>query len=294
MTRYLVACPPDQTAGEAIALGRLLATGADVTLDVCTVSPGTWPFRSKASVDAEYIAFTEQRAAAVLEQARKELGDLPAEYVVLHERRSAATTILARAEEAGDELVVLSSTRRRPGRISIGSTADAIMHRSSVPVAIAPEGYAPPEGATVDRVTVGVAGSKGEQEALSLATRLARERGIPLRVATVLVIDQDAMLPVVGFGPDMTIWTEWRAELDALHAEILERLPPDVEGSSAITQGYSWGEALDDLQPLAGELFVIGGSGQGLVRQVFLGTHSGKIVRNAAMPVVVVPTSGEA
>ncbi|HSK28268.1 MAG TPA: universal stress protein [Jiangellales bacterium] len=293
MTRYLVACPPDETTREVLALGRQLSVAAYVHHDVVTVAPGPWAFRSKASVDAEYVAFVEQRAAGVLERARKELGDVPAEYTVLHEHRSVATTLISRAEATAAEMVLIGSSRRRPGRISVGSTADALLHRSGVPVATAPEGYSPPPGTALSRVTVGVSGSKGEQDAMSLAARLVRERGIPLRVATTLVVDRDAALPVVGFGPDMAIWTEWHAELRTLHAELLEGLPPDVQGTSIITQGDSWAAAIDALDPLDGEMMIIGCSGQGLMRHVFLGTHSGKIVRNAGLPVVVVPPAAQ-
>jgi nucleotide-binding universal stress UspA family protein len=295
VTRYLVAVPAGESGSDVLALAAAAQEGIAAELDVVTVVPAPWEFRSKASVDAEFVAFTEQRAAETLARARERLGpDRPGVgYTVLHERRSVATTLLDRADETAADAVLLGSSRGPKGRLSLGSTTNSLLHRSPVPLVLAPEGYDPPAGTRVSRVTVGVSGASGQQAAVDLAVKIAADHDVPLRIATVQVMDADMAIPVVGFDTERVVDDEWTEELRALHRTVLAGLPSGLTAGSVITRGTTWAEALDALDPLPGELLVIGSSGQRLLRQVFLGTHGSKIIRNAGVPVVVVPAEGE-
>lgn len=293
MRRYVVAVTAEASAAEVLALARVEHTRNDPVLDVVTVIPAGWPFRSKASVDAEFVAFHTERAAATLDHARQLLADIPsAEFHVVHEHGSAADSLLRYVEETGADAIVLGSPRGRPGRFNMGSTTNILLHGSPIPVALAPEGYAPPPGTELSRVTIGVSGGPGQEGALALGVDIAREGEVPLRLATVQVMDSDMAIPVVGFDAERIVDAEWKTNLEELHREILAGLPPELSASSVVTKGETWEAALDALEPEDGEVLVIGCSGHGRLRQVFLGTYSGKIVRSAGLPVVIAPARG--
>ena len=278
-----------ESAAEVLALARVEQTVGEPTLDVVTVIPSAWPFRSKARVDAEFIAFHESRAAETLGQAQKALSDVPnVEYHVLRERGSIPNTLLHHVRESGADLLVVGSPRGHPGRFTLGSTADALLHRAPIPVLLAPEGYAPSVGTALSRLTVGVSGAPSQREALDLALRICQAGGVPLRLATFLVSDAAMAIPVVGFDAERVVDFEWKSDLEALHREISSGLPDEVTATSVVTTGDTWASAIDALAPIEGEILVIGCSGY-LLRHVFLGTHSSKIVRNASLPVLVAP-----
>lgn len=290
--RVVVAVSADQaSASEVLALARVEHSVGDPVLDVVTVIPAAWPFRSKARVDAEFIEFHESRATATLEQARTALGDLPdAEFHVLREEGSVATTLLHHVQQVDGDLLVLGSPRGHPGRFSMGSTADALLHRSPVPLLLAPEGYSPAPGTELRRVTVGVSGGPGQPSALALGLRIAKTGGVPLRLATFQVSDAAMAIPVVGFDAERVVDTEWKADLEELHRELIDELPTEPPVESIVTTGETWEVAIDALDAVDGEILVIGCSGH-LLRHVFLGTHSNKIIRSASLPVLVAPVA---
>jgi nucleotide-binding universal stress UspA family protein len=290
VSRYLVSVPAGESASDVLALAAVTQAGTDGVLEVVTVVPTPWQFRSKASLDADHQALVEQRAAQTLDEARERLGEERVEYGVLHERRSVATTLLDRAAETKADALLLGSSRGgTKGRLALGSTTNSLMHRASLPLVLAPRGYDAPPGTRLSRVTVGISGAAGQGSAVDVAVRTAVEHHVPLRLATVQVLDADMAIPVVGFDAERVVDQEWTDELRALHRSVLDRLPAGLEATSVITRGPTWAKALEALDPLPGELLVIGSSGQGKLRQVFLGTHSTKIIRNATLPVVVAP-----
>jgi nucleotide-binding universal stress UspA family protein len=86
---------------------------------------------------------------------------------------------------------------------------------------------------------------------------------------------------------------EWMETLRATVREALEqvkeldRQPPEIE--TVIGRGESWGEALEDVEWVDGDVLVIGSSALGPLAQVFLGSRATKVVRHSPVPVVVVP-----
>lgn len=212
---------------------------------------------------------------------------------MLHEHGSVAETLLEHATQTDADALIVGSPHGTPGRFSLGSTANVLLHRSPIPVGMAPEGYDPPPGTRLSRVSVGISGGPSERSALQLGATLARADGVPLRLVTLQVSDAGMAIPVVGFDTEGIVDTEWKADLEAMHHTVLESLPDDVEATSVVTRRPTWHDALDALEPLDGELLVIGGSPHSLLRHVFLGTHGNKIVRASSMPVIVAPAGSE-
>jgi nucleotide-binding universal stress UspA family protein len=122
-----------------------------------------------------------ERAIAVAEGGRRALGNGRAERMVVP-ATSAAEGLLHVAAAAHADLVVVGSARGAlPGRLLRGSTADRLLARRSVSVAIAPSGYGRHRGA-VRVVGVVVDGTPPSRLAVRTAGAIARAGGAAVRV----------------------------------------------------------------------------------------------------------------
>lgn len=61
---------------------------------------------------------------------------------------------------------------------------------------------------------------------------------------------------------------------------------------SAVVDGHGWADALDRVGLGAGDLLMVGSSTSGVVSRVLLGCTATGIVRNAAVPVILLPRAG--
>ena len=88
------------------------------------------------------------------------------------------------AADRGAGLLVVGSTHRGViGRIALGSTADRLLHGATLPVAVAPLGFAE-RMRGIDRVGVAFIDSEEGHEALRAAAALATACGAELYAAT--------------------------------------------------------------------------------------------------------------
>jgi nucleotide-binding universal stress UspA family protein len=56
-----------------------------------------------------------------------------------------------------------------------------------------------------------------------------------------------------------------------------------------VVTGHSWQEALEKADWQDGDILALGTSPRGDIRRVFLGSRSGKIIRESLAPVLVLP-----
>src|SRR5215218_8629319 len=177
-------------------------------------------------------------------------------------------------------------------------------------------------------IVVGVDGTGSGQDAVALATRLARATGDPLIVACVYPEGRRASLdaaevrgpaakaleaaselaeeagaeyrtvpsssPARGLAElaeEETVPIEVRKEYQEALDRALAGLPEEVRATGELL----YGEVVDELS-VVGErgvdLLVCGSRGYGPVRRVLLGTVSAAVVRQASVPVLVVPRGG--
>jgi len=80
---------------------------------------------------------SEQRASRLFEEARERAGDRAGDLVTDHETGAPARTIVDYAEAEGvDHIVIGSHGRSGVSRVLLGSVAEAVARRASVPVTI--------------------------------------------------------------------------------------------------------------------------------------------------------------
>ncbi|WP_157244620.1 universal stress protein [Nonomuraea typhae] len=266
---------------DGLALAVLLARQAGARLTVATVQPPTWHTPGPAKADeSAWRAYLREQAESTLEQARELAGE-SAEYVVHSHKGSGRGLVeLARKREA-DVVVIGSAPSGSKGRISLGSTADQLLHASSVPVLLAPKGWAEEPPPEFERLTVAYRRGPGCDHAVGEAARAAALLDVPLRLVTlVLSTGRKAQIEL-----DMIERLRDHAAADLKAAARGQRRRVEVEVE--VLEGRSVAQALRTTSWRPGEFIVCASSSSGPLRRVFLGDTSIKIVKAATRPVMI-------
>jgi nucleotide-binding universal stress UspA family protein len=276
---------------DAIALGLVLARATRAVPLVTVVHPQEYPI-GVGRVDAEWVAFLHEQAEQLLGRARRLVGEeagaefrevaAPSESRGLHD--------LAEQEQA--ELVVVGSSHRGPiGRTYPGSTGDRLLQGSACPVAVAPRGLreSPPE--RLARIAVAYLDTPEAGQALAAAVALAERVGAGLRLVSVMPRPADTYLPVVGRDAEEAFVATSREVFQRALDDALARVGGRVEAEGRLLEG----EAVDTLATLDrrdADLLVCGSRAYGPLRRVLLGGVSSRLLRRSALPLLVVPRSG--
>jgi nucleotide-binding universal stress UspA family protein len=129
-------------------------------------------------------------------------------------------------------------------------------------------------------------------EAVRYAADLAARASLPLTLYSVVSVHANWFVPEVVRPEEETIPVEVRKEYQEALDRALAELPAGVQATGELL----YGEVVDELS-VVGErgvdLLVCGSRGYGPVRRVLLGTVSAALVRQASVPVLVVPRRGE-
>jgi nucleotide-binding universal stress UspA family protein len=184
-------------------------------------------------------------------------------------------------------LVVIGSSHRGAlGRVFAGTTAERLLHGSPCSVAIVPRTY---RAADEPVMTVGVAydGSPECKAALAAATVTARALGAGLRVIRVFegaLAGTPALMQGPGFVADLS-------DLEERARQGLEAAVADLKDDVSVEAVLALGDPVRELaaQSEGVDLMFAGSRGYGPLRAVLAGSVSGRLLRAAACPVIVVP-----
>jgi nucleotide-binding universal stress UspA family protein len=271
---------PEPRGRDGLALAVLLARQTGARLEVAFVRAPAWetpgPGRAEATA---WEAYLDELADNALAQARELAGE-DAELVT-YTHRGSGRGLVELARKRGSDVVVIGSAPRGPrGRISLGSTADQLLHASPVPVVLAPRGYADDPPARLSRLTVAYRRGRGADAAVQGAARFAAELDVPLRLVT-LVLDTHRRHPL---REELLTSLREQAMADLTDAARgHRRVQVDVE----VLEGRSVAAAMRSGVWERDELIICASSSSGPLRRVFLGDTSIKIVRVATSPVMI-------
>jgi nucleotide-binding universal stress UspA family protein len=272
---------PGSRGRDGLALAVLVKEQAHARLTVATVQPPAWSAPGPARADeSAWRSYLKEQAEAALTQAR-ELAGGDADYLV-HTNKGSGRGLVELARRRGADVVVIGSAPRGGrGRITVGSTADQLLHSSSVPVLLAPRGYGDKPPPAFERLTVAYRRGPGCDAAVKDAAVTAVALDVPLRLVTLVIssgrrarIEQDMLL---------RLRDQAAADLRAAARGQRRRLPVEVE----VLEGRNVAQALATTSWLAGEMIICASSDTGPLRRVFLGDTSIKIVRASTCPVMI-------
>ncbi|SDW98143.1 Nucleotide-binding universal stress protein, UspA family [Arthrobacter sp. cf158] len=286
--RYVVGYTANARGHDAVHLAVALARNHDVSLDLVLVIPEDSPFNAVYPPEAGYNDILNEQAQRWLDEGL----DLVPEDVTAraHIRRgdSEAQTLIDAAMEFDAAALVIGATNSGLlKRFTIGSVASSLLHSSPVPVALAPNGYHRMEPIT--RLSCGFGTRPGADELLDVAVESARDRGLPLRLVSLLALDG-------GNSPGLAdaAWVHAADRLAAVGSPAVggsaEAAGSDVpEPEIVVAQGRTIEEAVDRLDWEDGEILLIGSSRLAQQRATFLGSTANRILRALPVPMIVVP-----
>ncbi|RFS84022.1 universal stress protein [Actinomadura spongiicola] len=287
----LVGYTPDDRGVDALALAALVVRTLGAPLVVANVHPPPWPARGPGSVDAEWVGYLRSESRAALDEAADRLAEtgVPESAVTrrVHANRGSGRGLIEVAGDVGADLVVVGSAPRgHRGRIAIGSTADQLLHGSPVPVLLAPRGYADTAPDRFERMTIAYWRRPDVDGPLSAAAEFAGALGVPLRLLTLVTRPPGlaARFAEKGGALDRQVA---RADEDLRDAAGRLGGGPPVERLTAVGTGLA--TTLGTVDMLRGEILACLSGHDGPLRKVFLGEGSGKIVRAAPCPVLLLP-----
>ncbi|MDR3657593.1 MAG: universal stress protein [Mycobacterium sp.] len=268
----------------AVRVARALHT----SLTVATIVPKPWLPRA----DAHYDQWVDGLAAESANEAARYLLDV-AEGIevgyVDRAHRSVSGGLIEVIEDFDADVLVLGSLPSGGrGGVVIGSTADWLLHASPIPVAISPGEYRSGTG-KLTRLTCAYSATPDTLDVVRRGVEFGARFAVPVRVITFAVRGKTMYPPEVGIDAEDWILQAWASQA----RDILQELKTDgIVGDEVALQvftGGSWKEALDKADWQEGEILALGTRPRGDIRRVFLGSRSGKIIRDSPVPVLVLP-----
>lgn len=291
--RYVVGYSANARGRDAVNLAVSLARGRGAGLDLVVAIPEPGPFNAAHAPAAGYDSYLHQQAGEWLEEALALVpADVPAAAHVRSGESDAQTLIEACDEFQADMLIIGATSSGLFKRFTIGSVASALLHAATVPVALAPHGYHRREALT--RVSCGLGDRPGAEELLDYAVSMAVNREVPLRVVSLLTLDEgDSADAATAANAYATRHLAAALPADAAGAAGSAASAPDGRADVVVAQGRDVEEAVDRLDWEDGEVLLIGSSRLARSRSIFLGSTANRILRALPVPMIVVPSDYE-
>jgi nucleotide-binding universal stress UspA family protein len=263
------------------------------SLTVVTVVPRPWMTPSLARIDAEYAQYAEQLAANSAKEAQECIDSIADGVSVdFHKvaHRSASGGLLEAVDELKSEVLVLGSAADgKLGQVVVGSTADRLLHSSTVPIAISPRGYRGSKAGGLSRITCAYPGTPECVYVVERVAALAERLDVPMRVVTFAVRGRTMYPPEVGLRAEDSILEAWADQARETLAELKTKAVVGDEVALQVATGNGWDQAIDAADWLDGELLALGTKPASGIARVFLGSRGSKIVRHSPVPVLVLP-----
>jgi nucleotide-binding universal stress UspA family protein len=283
MPKIIVGVDESDHSKDAVALAALLGrdSGADLVL-VCAYPYDDTPSRAS---NAEWRRSLEVGAYESIRRAQEGIADLPVVAQRAIAEMSPAKAIQATATSEKASLIVIGSSHRGAvGRVLAGTTAERLLHGAPCPVAVSPTGFHADDDDAIDTIAVAYDRSDEAKAALLAATAIAPALGARLRVVEVLDMRWlGAPALMAGPIPGAEIEQPAREHL----ADLVAALPENVTAEAVVIMGDPEGELAAETERV--DLMIAGSRGYGPHRAVLLGSVSGRLVRDASCPVLVVP-----
>ena len=285
---------PHRGGRGALDLGLQLAHARGEAMAVVTVIPRQWQTPSMAKIDAEYAEYARQVGEEAEQQARDYLRDTSVEVETTYRAttgRSVSSALVETAQELGGSTLVIGSSADGPeGRIVTGATAEKLLHSAHVPLAISPRGYQSVAAAGFTRLTCAFSDSESSVRTVAHAAELAKQLGVPMRVASFGVRHATMYPPEVGLTAEDSVLDSWADQAADAQRRLVADGVIDAAVPCVIGTGSGWVESVGSIDWQRDELLAIGSSAAGPLARVFLGSRAAKLIRAAPVPVMMLPS----
>lgn len=225
-----------------------------------------------------------------LDAARALIGDVPGVRFESVVGTTAARGLCEAATSAEAALIVLGATHRSSlGAVVPGTTAEAVIHAARCAVAITPAGYAErAERRPFGLVAAAIDGSGDTERVARMAAAIAESAGADLRLVSVVdAPPSDGLLSAGALAYGSVVGARRGAAAAALARAASAAVGADIAIERRLCDGPLAEQIA--LETRAADLLVIGSRGLGSLGRVVLGAGTGRILRAAACPVLVIP-----
>lgn len=210
--------------------------------------------------------------------------------VTIEYRQGRAAKELLAAVQPGDVLVMATHGRGGPARWFLGSVAEEVVRRATVPVWLIRASDSEATPFAIRRLVVPLDGSPLAAEALPTALALAKRLHAPIQLLTVIDVPGELATEVVATAVSSRRFEEAVTRLFAdaqdLLAQRLQRLQAEGVVTSAEVLNGSPGLAIVRAS-LPGDVIVMTSHGRRGLPRWFLGSVAEDVVRRASVPVLV-------
>jgi nucleotide-binding universal stress UspA family protein len=277
---YVVAYEATEQGRDSIELGIALARLTAAELRICLVLPESTAIPAKVpSATADFDRLLEDQGLAWLDAALALVpDDVVATTHILWAESTSEGLIEAAAIFTSDRIVVGASRTGILKRYTIGSVANALLHASPVPVALAPHGYRAPVGIT--RITCAIGMRPGWDALLDSMVAISEDLSVELRFITLVEVD-------AARGD--------RSEASDAHLRgVLTYFAARSKSSGSVTtevaEGGSVEGAVEALEWRDDEIALVGSSRLAQPSRIFLGVTANRMLHSLPVPLIVVPT----
>ena len=284
VANYVVAYEATTQGREALELGVAMARATGAELRICLVLQRLTA--APAKIHAANSDFEVLLADQAKEWLAEAVGWVPADVTATTHLVWADSTseglIQAAADLDSDRIMVGASRGGLFNRFTIGSVANALLHASPVPVALAPHGYRAP--ATLSRITCAIGTRPGWEALLDSLVSFTADLGVDLRFVTLVEVDatREKQSPAAAGST---------AHLDAVLAYYEKHSQSHGIVTTEVGTGKNVEEAVEVLDWRPDELAFVGSSRLAAPRTIFLGITAHRMLHALPVPLVVVPTS---
>ncbi|MCG7277226.1 MULTISPECIES: universal stress protein [Corynebacterium] len=301
--RILVSWSPSSAGTEAIDFAAWIARSTPVQIRVVSTISQPLTVTSLSKLNGSYKKWFKKERAVCEEAVRDVLvaagvhkSQLDKNISVLVAGPSRPQLLEEMAQDFGAHVILLGANQSAPkGRFFSGSTADALLHYSPLPLGLSPRSVKLSKHG-VTRINFAFT-DRGchEDSALLHAACMAQRGGLPLRV---LAFSPEGLLDVpLDYSPtfptDAPNWHEHSLSLlDRAH-DLVAKHYPDLEVTTAIGNGNGWAGAVDSLKWKKGDLLCLGSAPMGPIARVFIGSTATELLPHVRVPVLVCPTDPE-
>jgi nucleotide-binding universal stress UspA family protein len=292
VSTILIGVDDSERSEDAIAFARRLADVAAARVVVANAYPYS-DIPSRAANSAYREALRDD-ALEIVNRMRGHLDRVAADdtQVAVMAEPSPAKALHRLAHSGQACLVVVGSSHTsRAGRVLPGSTAERLVHGSPCSVAVVPKGYRDHPDDAIRRIGVAYVDTDEARAALQAAIALARALRAELVVIGILATENFNTPSYMG-APGIA---SLRSDLEHYVQEQLDKavatVPSDVPATSVHATGDTAELLVEQTKDL--DLLVMGSRGYGPLHAVLAGGVSGRVLRDAACPVIVVPRGVE-
>jgi nucleotide-binding universal stress UspA family protein len=240
----------------------------------------------------QWVADERSIARNYLERIEQDLRRRQHKVTAEYRLGPAAQELLA-ATQPDDLLVMATHGRSGLGRWFLGSVAEGVLHRATVPILLVRASDTTPAPSDIRRILIPLDGSPLAEEALPTALALAQRLRVPVRLLTIIEVSgaMPLELATAAFSARRFEETLMRlfAEAEQHLARSGERLRhAGVETSTDVRHGVPGAAIVAAAQP--GDLIVMTSHGRTGPARWLLGSVAESVVRQATVPVLLLRT----